>query len=99
MLYDVKSQVWKELINMNVANLSWSRDGKYIYFRSFYQNDPSIFRVRIPDGKTERWATLKGLQQASGAFGPWMGLAPDDSILMLRDIGIQNIYAFDLQSP
>lgn len=83
---------------MNVAYPSWSRDGRYIYFRSIYRNDPAIFRVRIEDGKTERWATLKGLQQAAGAFGAWMGLAPDDSVLMLRDTGIQNIYAFDLES-
>jgi hypothetical protein len=89
--------VWKELVNMNAAYRVWSRDGKYIYFRSIFRNDPAIFRVRVPDGKLERWATLKGLQQAAGAYGPWMGLAPDGSVLMLRDVGIQNIYAFDLQ--
>ena len=99
MLYDLNSKMWKELANMNVGYRAWSRDGKYIYFRSIYRNDPAIFRVRIPDGKLERWATLKGLQQASGAYGPWMDLAPDGSVLMLRDTGIQNIYAFDLQSP
>lgn len=97
MLYDVNSKVWKELVNMNAAYRVWSRDGKYIYFRSIFRNDPAIFRVSVPDGKLERWATLKGLQQAAGAYGPWMGLAPDGSVLMLRDVGIQNIYAFDLQ--
>ena len=99
MLYDVNSKVWKELVNMNVAHRVWSQDGKYIYCRSIFRNDPAIFRVRIPDGKTERWATLRGLQQAPGAYGPWIGLAPDGSVLMLRDVGIQNIYAFDLLSP
>ena len=99
MLYDVNSKVWKELMNMHVAHHVWSRDGKYIYCRIIYRNDPAIFRVRVPDVKIEQWATLKGLQQAPGAYGPWMGLTPDGSILMLRDVGIQNIYAFDLQSP
>src|SRR4029078_13056303 len=67
--YYVKSKVWKELVNMHIGYRSWSRDSKYIYFRSIYRNDPAIFRVRIPDGKLERWATLKGFQQASGAYG------------------------------
>lgn len=99
LLYDMKNKVWKDLVSMNVGYRVWSQDGKYIYFRSIYRHDPAIFRVRIVDGKTERWATLKELQQAPGAYGPWMGLSPDGSVLMLRDTGIQNIYAFDLQSP
>lgn len=99
MLYDLNERKWNELVRINVANPTWSRDGKYIYFRSFYHDDPAVFRVRIEDHKLERWAALKDLRRASGPFGPWMGLAPDDSVLVLRDIGIQNIYAFDLQSP
>jgi len=99
MLYEVESGLWKELVNVNVTYPSWSRDGKCIYFESLYQSDPAIFRVTVHDHKIERWATLRDIQRASGPFGPWMGLAPDDSILVLHDIGIQNIYAFDFESP
>lgn len=97
MLYDLYKQAWAEMINMNVAYPSWSRDGNYIYFRSSYQNDPAVFRAGVRDRKPERWASLKGMQRASGSFGPWMGLTPDGSVLMLRDTGIQNIYAFDFE--
>jgi hypothetical protein len=36
---------------------------------------------------------------ASGTFGNWTGLAPDDSPLALRDIGTQEIYALDWEAP
>jgi hypothetical protein len=32
-------------------------------------------------------------------FGPWYGLAPDDSPLILRDAATQEIYALDLELP
>jgi hypothetical protein len=34
-----------------------------------------------------------------GQFGQWMGLAPDDSPLLLHDTSFQEIYALDLQLP
>jgi hypothetical protein len=35
----------------------------------------------------------------SGRFGWWTGLAPDGSMLALRDISLQEIYALDLKLP
>lgn len=99
MRYDLKEGTWNELVRMNVGSPSWSGDGKYIYFRSIYQDDPAVFRVRSSDRKLEHWAPLKDPRRASGIFGQWMGLAPDDSVLVLRDEGMQNIYAFDWMSP
>jgi len=43
--------------------------------------------------------SLKGIQRAWGLFGPWSGLASDDSPLILRDAGAQDIYALDVQFP
>jgi hypothetical protein len=34
---------------------------------------------------------------ANGSF--WFGLAPDDSPIVLRDTGTQEIYALDWQAP
>jgi hypothetical protein len=31
-----------------------------------------------------------------GRFGWWTGLGPDDSVLAIRDISIEEIYALDL---
>lgn len=96
MLFDFKTQKWTELAGITSAYPNWSRDGNYIYFHTF-GNDPAIYRVRISDHKLEKIVSLKGLRLTIGDFGTWCGLAPDDSPLVLRDVGSQEIYALDLQ--
>lgn len=36
---------------------------------------------------------------ALGRFGPWTGIAPDDSILVIRDISEEEIYALETKLP
>jgi len=56
--------------------------------------------VRISDGKTEQVVSLNRIR-LTGAWGGawWFGLAPDDSPLVLRDAGTQEIYALDVELP
>jgi hypothetical protein len=56
-----------------------------------------VTRVRIRDRKPERVADLKDFPQA-GYVGYWLGMAPDDSPLLLRDLGTQEIYALDWEA-
>ena len=37
--------------------------------------------------------------RTGGYFGFWLGFAPDDSPLLLRDTGTQEIYALDWEAP
>lgn len=75
----------------------WSRDSKYVFFFHWrFSERPGIFRVRIHDRHLEEIAGLKDVQLAGGVFGEWHGLAPDDSPLVLRDLGTQEIYALDV---
>jgi hypothetical protein len=96
MLFDFSTQKWVQLEQLVVGFPSWSRDSKYIYFDS-QGGDRAFFRVRISDHKLERLVSLKGLR-LTGALG-WTGLAPDDSPLVLRDVGTQEIYSFDWTAP
>ena len=98
MLFDFKTQKWVELARVAAAFPNWSRDGNYIYFHSF-GSDPAFYRVRISDHKLEKIVGLKGIRLTIGFAGTWCGLAPDDSPLVLRDVGSQEIYALDLQLP
>jgi Tol biopolymer transport system component/predicted Ser/Thr protein kinase len=99
-LYDFVTQKWEDLANLNAGYATWSHDGKYLYFRSaIYETDPAIYRVRISDLKLEKVVSLKGIRRAWGSAGPWNGLAPDDSPLLVRDVGTQEIYALDWQAP
>lgn len=98
-IFDFKAQKWTNLTNISVGYPTWSRDSRYIYFDSSSDDKPAFYRVRISDRALDRVASLKGLRRAWGAFDPWSGLAPDDSPLVLRDAGTQEIYALDWQAP
>jgi serine/threonine protein kinase len=101
MLFDVAIQKWTELARTAVNSPAWSRDGQYIYFDSYPTRDAAIFRLRISDHKLERVTNLEGFRRAESAVFsfPWMGLTPDDSPILVRDNGTQEIYALDLQLP
>jgi hypothetical protein len=40
----------------------------------------------------------KGLRMTQ-PFGPWFGLAPDDSPIVLRNLSSEEVYALDMQWP
>jgi serine/threonine protein kinase/Tol biopolymer transport system component len=98
-LFDTKSQKWTELVDLPATYFSWSRDAKFVYFDVPTTNEPAIYRVRVADRRVERVVSMKGFRRAMGASGIWMGLAPDDSPLVVRDVGVQEIYALDWEAP
>ncbi len=55
-------------------------------------------RVRISDRKVEQVSDLSNMT-TTGNLGPWLGLDPDDSPLLLKDTGTQDIYALDWEEP
>ncbi|MBZ5563550.1 MAG: protein kinase [Acidobacteriia bacterium] len=97
-LFDFQTGKWSELLKGHgLAYSNWSADSRYVYF--FHGPDnPAVLRLRISDRKVERVADLKDLR-ITGHYGFWVGLAPDDSPLLLRDAGSQDIYALDWQGP
>ena len=97
MLFDFAAQRWDEIAKTAAGFPNWSKTGEYVYFLH-EEGQPSVMRVRIRDQKLERVADLKNFRQA-GYYGVWLGLAPDDSPLLLRDTGAQEIYALDWQAP
>ena len=97
--FDRVTQKWEDLLSVPMGYPSWSHDGQYLYFDTTLTDDPAFFRLRISDRKLERLFSLKGMRRYWGEFGPWTGLAPDDSPLLIRDTSSQEIYALDLQMP
>ena len=102
MLFDIKTQDWTELAKTKSGAgwPEWSRQGNYIYFLGTPPagQPRGVFRVRISDRKLEQVVSLKDFRQPTG-WGGWVGLAPDDSPLLLRDAGTQDIYALDWEAP
>ena len=96
-LCDVEAQHWSELAKTGAGYPSWSKDGQYVYFLQA-PNAGAVLRVRISDRRTEQVVGLKNFR-TGGYWGFWLGLAPDDSPLLLRDTGSQEIYALDWEAP
>jgi Tol biopolymer transport system component len=97
-IFDVKSQEWSPLVTAKINFMEWSKDSTYFYFDTFGE-DSAYYRVRISDRKVERLVDLKGIKRPYEFIGPFSGLAPDDSLLVVRDTGTQEIYALDLLLP
>jgi dipeptidyl aminopeptidase/acylaminoacyl peptidase len=98
-VFDFTTRRWTELTRSSIAYLSWSKDGKYIYFDRAFDPDPALCRVSIGGGRIERLYSLKGTREVYGDYGTWFGLDPEDSPLVTRDVGTQEIYALDWVAP
>ena len=99
MLFDFTTQKWGELADRDVYYPTWSHDGEYIYFDTPLRDNPAIFRVKVSNHKVEQLVSLKDFRLAGGLVGAWFGLAPDDSPLLVRNVGTQEIYALDWDAP
>ena len=102
MVFDFASQKWTEAFGSSMGFETWSHDGKYIYFESFpAQGNCPIVRFRMNDRKIEEIADTKKLWRMSGVSEGcgWIGLAPDDSPIVTRDISTQEIYALEMEWP
>ena len=99
MLFDFSTQKWSVLASVSRAGYPcWSRDSRYVYFLLGRTQKPGVMRVKVADRKIEQVASLIDFQQ-TGYFGFWLGLAPDDSPLLLKDTGTQEIVALDWHGP
>ncbi len=99
-LFETATQRWSELAtNGPIGYPSWSHDSEYLYYDTTLTGDPGLYRARMSDKKIEKLCTLKTVRRFRGDFGPWMGLAPDDTPLLTRDMSSQEIYALDWEAP
>jgi eukaryotic-like serine/threonine-protein kinase len=93
-LFDFETHKWSDLLEGTpVGYPNWSHDGQYVYFLRNLGN-AAVLRIRISDRKVEQVSDLKDFTP-TGYWGAWLGLDPDDSPLMLRDVGTQDVYSLD----
>ena len=91
-VFDFKTHKWVRLTKGSADLLAWSVDGQYLYFTSDDSN--TFYDVRISDRKLE--AAGKSTKRPVGS---WVGVTPDGSPILLRNIGTQEIYALDWEAP
>jgi Tol biopolymer transport system component len=96
-LYTFADRQWVNLISSNFPTgfPEWSDDGKYVYINVM---DERIVRVNISSRHSQVQLLIKDIAR-TGWWGGWFGLTPDGKILLLRNIGSEDLYAFDFQNP
>lgn len=93
LLFDFSTQKWTAVGSGSLGWLCWSHDGQFIYLLDFSGKN-AVVRIRISDHKEEEVADLANLT-TTGRYGAALALTPDDSPLLLRDTGTQDVYSVD----
>jgi eukaryotic-like serine/threonine-protein kinase len=99
MLYTFATGAWTVLVDgVKASYPSWSHDTKYVYY---FDEGLSVWRVSVADRKVQLVGKLGGNGNLffKPGFGYSFSLAPDDSILVTRDLGADQIYALDVDLP
>jgi Tol biopolymer transport system component/DNA-binding winged helix-turn-helix (wHTH) protein len=89
-LFDLKTGQRTNLSQRKGDYPFWSPDSQYVYFNTLMAGPPGIFRLHVPDGKETKIMDVDFA--TTGVFGRWSGLAPDGSILLLRDHQQSDVY-------
>ena len=101
LLYEFATHKWSVLVKNlgHLGYMQWSRDSKEVFFDTLEVPEPGFYRVRVSDSHLEAIASISGIHPYYGAFGPWTGVTPDGSPLLVRDISNEEVYSLDLQLP
>jgi Tol biopolymer transport system component len=99
MLYDMEKKNWAQLAVLRFGFENWSHDGKYLYAEDYSHATDDVVRVSVTNGKVERLLDLKEIPRGFDPWEFWVGLAPDDSPLLMRDRSTQEIYSLDVRFP
>jgi dipeptidyl aminopeptidase/acylaminoacyl peptidase len=99
MLFDMDKKIWTQLAASQFGFENWSHDGKYLYAEDYSDSTDDFVRVSVATGKEERLLSLKEVPRGFDPWEFWVGLAPDDSPLLMRDRSTQEIYSLDVRLP
>jgi WD40 repeat protein len=102
MLFDFETRHWADWLRAEDGTVGypvWSKDGKSIYLERFYAPEPSLHKLMLGESQSHLFLSWKGLSRFSGLWGTWSGVAPDGSVLAVRDASSHEIYGLDLQLP
>jgi Tol biopolymer transport system component len=98
-VYSFSTRAWTKLAQASIGYPTWSHNGDSIFFLNHLAGGDQVFRVSVTGHKLEEVADLKNFHAAPFLVGYWLGLAPDDSPLLVRDAGIWDFYALTLRLP
>jgi serine/threonine protein kinase/Tol biopolymer transport system component len=98
--FDPQTQKWSELLKGPCATSELSPGADYLYCETSDVPYHKVVRVRLSDGHAETVMEIKGLRRVvDEKEGTSLGIAPDGSVLLTRDVGTEEIYALTVKWP
>jgi len=100
-LYEFATGKWRVLEKdlSPTGYFEWSADSKEIFFDTLDALEPAIYRLRISDSRVQTVVVIDDIRRYYRTFGPWTGITPDGSPLLVRDISSEEVYSLDVQLP
>jgi len=96
MIFDFQTQRWQRVAD-GFGFMNFSRDSQYLFYR-LHEPSPAIVRMRLADHQVTVIADLSRIREGGHLAGLQFALGPDDSPMLLRDTGIQEIYSLALDN-
>jgi len=101
-LFNFASQKWGDIASGTfVRSPRWSHDSQWVYFQDYYDGiQQPVYRVHVPDGRTEKIATSAQFQRSDVFHGYlFQALTPDDAPLVSLLRNKSDVYALELEFP
>jgi Tol biopolymer transport system component/DNA-binding winged helix-turn-helix (wHTH) protein len=100
MVLDLHARKWSELDKATLLSgaLTWSKDGKHLYYQDLLATDQPIYRIQIRNRKRELVTTFETFLKGGIHRAGLIGLAPDGSLIARLDRGNSDIYSLDLEA-
>jgi Tol biopolymer transport system component/DNA-binding winged helix-turn-helix (wHTH) protein len=96
LLFDRTTARWTTISSHGAGDPLWSHDGRSVYFQDFLEAGKPIYRVAIPDGRLEQFATISNLRPILASDYRLLSLAPDDLPVVSARTSTVNLYSVDL---
>jgi len=101
MLLEVARNKWREasqgaLLN---GNLTWSRDGQYLYFQDLMAPHEPLYRLRVADGHREQVLNFENYIRAGVSRCFFVGVDPKGSFIVSLLRNHADVYALEISLP
>jgi serine/threonine protein kinase/Tol biopolymer transport system component len=103
--FELQTQKWSQLLSADISAINMfdgaaSVDGKYIYIGTNEAPNHKVVRIRVTDGRVEPVMEIRGMRRVVDPFeGTTLGIAPDGSVLVTRDVGVEEVYSLKMKWP